>query len=545
MKRFLWIGLVAAVAAIIVAVSCSKKSTSSGESGGGGAQWTVMVYGAGNNNLDGADNNTSYIIQDAQDMEKVGSQGGLNIIAMISSLRLAGGAKYYKLEYHANEPPDMISSTILQNKGSKDMSDGATLQEFLTYCKTNYPASHYLLVIDDHGAGWPGSCSDDLGGAGSLLTMREMRDAIANSDIHHVDIVTFHACLMAMVEVGYELRNVASYMTACQFTMPMENVLGADLWLAWMRDNMSATPAAVAQTIAEKVIERAQFKQKTTTYAMIDLSKMTDLGARIGNFGNTLATEGAAHWNEVQDAWSQTHTTNYDDPAYVDLREFANLIKQEPNLQQNNLIRSGADSIISGTNAAVPFKNSYFLNPPDAPVPRDGLNIHFPYTFDQFDSANYVALDFGQNHWQNFLSTFLRSTGGEPPPGECPTQCAQAAVYTVGQTISQCQFTAQATQHWFQTTLGVGTFRFQLGNFPQGADYDCYTFLQCADFPNTPTGCSSEEVGPEDFTCTVTGSAVNIYILINAYQGPYGGYTFSITQTGFGPDEGTAKIVAQ
>jgi hypothetical protein len=78
MKKFLWIGLVVAVAAVIVAVSCSKKSTDSGGGGGmGTSSWTVMVYGAGNNNLDTLNNATSYIIQDVQDMEKVGSQSGI------------------------------------------------------------------------------------------------------------------------------------------------------------------------------------------------------------------------------------------------------------------------------------------------------------------------------------------------------------------------------------------------------------------------------------------------------------------------------------
>ena len=105
----------------------------------------------------------------------------------------------------------------------------------------------------------------------------------------------------------------------------------------------------------------------------------------------------------------------------------------------------------------------------------------------------------------------------------------RAGVIQVGQAVTQCQFSEEQTQHWFTVGLNAGNYRFQLGDFPTGGDYDFYTFLQCSDFPNSPTGCSSEEVGPEDMICTVN-EALQIYILINAYQGPMGGYTFLITQ---------------
>jgi hypothetical protein len=134
MKKIIWAGILFTLAALILAVmSCSKKSTDSGDTTGGTTQWTVMMYGAGNNNLDSTNNNTSYIIQDVQDMEKVGSQTNMNVIAMVASFRTGGQAKYYRIEYHLNENPDQISSPMLQDLGSKDMSDPATLRDFINY----------------------------------------------------------------------------------------------------------------------------------------------------------------------------------------------------------------------------------------------------------------------------------------------------------------------------------------------------------------------------------------------------------------------------
>ena len=267
----------------------------------------------------------------------------------------------------------------------------------------------------------------------------------------------------------------------------------------------------------------------------------------------------------------------------MDLREFANKIMNEPTLSTINLVRNAAQDIINGVNAAVPYTACYFY-PPDQTVPRGGLNIHFPSQLQVFDSTNYVTLKFRATNWHSFLSTFLRAGGSTLRPSgrccynnntqcavstqaecagvsgnwtqgidcntpcpqgtTCPTACAQAAQISVGQTISQCTFTAQATENWFYVTLNPGTFRFQLGNFPQGADYDCYTYLQCSDYPNNPTTCSGDAEGPEDFNCTVQNSAVQVLVRIRAYQGPYGGYTFLILQTGARPGDESTPVIA-
>ena len=342
-----------------------------------------MLYGAGNNDLDQANNGTSYIVQDVQDMEKVGSVDGVNMIAMVSRYGGGGNARYYKVELHPNENPGQISSPELENLGTRDMSDPQTLRNFINYCKANYPADRYQLIIDDHGAGWPGSCSDDLSGAGGLLTLPETREAISSSELQRVDILTWHACLMGMTEVAYELRSVCEYMTGCQFVMPMENILGADIWLGWLVNNQNATNDAFSRKIVQSVVERAQFKQKTTHYAMFKMSEMQGLGAALGTFGNTLVQEGGAHWGEVLNAWNSTHATSLDNPKYVDIREFTNQIQAQPTLATINLINSNAVAVRNALNAAVPFTDTYFQSPTQ-PVPRGGLNVYIPWQLAQF-----------------------------------------------------------------------------------------------------------------------------------------------------------------
>jgi len=389
---------------------CSKKKSTSPTSGGitGEDTWTVIGYFDGNNNLDYMLNGSSYTIADVQEMEAVGSTDKMKIIVALGAMKTGGNVRYYYVEKKSGELPDSISSRVLVNLGTKDMSDQRTLQDFLSYVKSNYPAKHYVLIIDDHGSGWRGACVDDQNGSGRIMSVTNMKNAIA-STLGKVDLLVFHACLMAQVEVAYEFKDCADYLLGSEFTLPMESILGSAEWLDTLRKNPSIAPVELSRRIVQAVYNAAQRKGKRTHFAAIDLKKVGILGANIGHFGNHLVTESGDHWGEVKDAWGRTHFTDYDDPAFVDLREFANNIRNTsiaPNLANNIIIRAYADTIIANINDAVVMTMTNV-----AGLTRGGLTIHFPSNLEQFDSTNYCHLSFRATNWHAFLSQFIRQTG--------------------------------------------------------------------------------------------------------------------------------------
>ncbi|RKY99607.1 MAG: hypothetical protein DRQ04_07270 [Candidatus Hydrothermota bacterium] len=223
----------------------------------------------------------------------------------------------------------------------------------------------------------------------------------------HLDIIVFHACLMSMAEVAYELKDKADYMVASEFTLPMQSVLGPGEWYQALTQNPDMSAEELARKIVEAVYHAGENKGKTVHMAAIDLSKMTALGSKVADFGNALVTESGNYWNEVLDAWNNTHYTQYDDPAFVDLREFAKIVKQEPHIGNIPLIKNAADSVVSCINSAVLMTMTNA-----AGITRGGLTIHFPSSEDQFDSTNYVKLAFKSTNWYSFLSNFIHSTGG-------------------------------------------------------------------------------------------------------------------------------------
>ena len=382
-------------------ISCGKKSPT--QSANTKPEWTIIGYMDGNNNIDISQNGTSYTIDDVQGLEEVGSTKNVKIIVALGSLKLGGIVRYYEVQKHANELPDSISSKVVKNCGTKDMSDYQTLRDFLKLSFKNYPAKHYMLILDDHGGGWRGCCSDEQNGSGDMMSIKALRQAL--TDFPKIDIIVFHACLMSQVEVGYELKDAANYMVASEFSLPMLSVLGSKVWLKHLADNPKMEPLALAEDITTTVYDQGKLQQKPIHMATTDLSHIQELASHIADFANRLVTETGQYWNEVGDAWGNTHYTKLDDPSFVDIREFAKKVLQEPHISTIPLIKMAADSVISCINRTVPLTITNA-----AGLARGGLTIYFPSKQSNYEEAKYSELRFHSTNWQNFIARFIKET---------------------------------------------------------------------------------------------------------------------------------------
>jgi hypothetical protein len=429
------------------------------------AEWTILSYGAGNNNLDNAEGGYSYCVEDVQEYQKIGSTDKVHVVAMVASLKTGGNAKYYHIQKYPDDIGDNISSEVLEDIGGKDMSDPQTLKDFLVYGMNKYPAKKYMVIIDDHGAGWPGSCVDEQHGSGNMLSMVDMAGALKNvitqTKISKFEIVAFHCCLMSMVEVAYQLKSCANYMVASEFVLPMESVFGSYEWLGYLTTNPTTGGEEMAKKIVTAVYNAGQSKQKDTHMAATDLSKMDRLVAKVDNLGTQLRTTATEYWWEVYNAWGNCWNTQLDHQAYIDLRDFANNLKQQTNLQNINLVKNAADSVISAINEAVIITKTNVSD-----VTRGGLTIHMPYLMEMYDSTNYAKLDFQAVPWTSFLSYYIH--GLEPylyheltvtvSPSGCGsvTKYPNKTEYDYGETVTLTAVAASgyAFDHWSGSASG-------------------------------------------------------------------------------------------
>jgi Clostripain family len=130
----------------------------------------------------------------------------------------------------------VLASPELADLGEVNMSDPATLVDFVTWAVQNYPADRYMLIMSDHGAGWPGGWSDPAPavnpknkaplaeGMGNMMYLDELGDGLAEiqskTGIDKLDLIGFDACLMAQIEVMSAVAPYARYAVVSEETEP-------------------------------------------------------------------------------------------------------------------------------------------------------------------------------------------------------------------------------------------------------------------------------------------------------------------------------------
>src|SRR5512136_1192232 len=132
-------------------------------------RWTIMMYMADDYppDLPWSDN--------IHQMEAANQTDGTNVIALVDPLG-AGNSKLLKVE-HGGAVAVSDSFAVIPPSGEVNMATPNTLNSFIRFSATNYPADRYVLILWGHGAGWVGMCPDGT----DILTLGELRDALSSA----------------------------------------------------------------------------------------------------------------------------------------------------------------------------------------------------------------------------------------------------------------------------------------------------------------------------------------------------------------------------
>jgi clostripain len=408
--------------------------------------WTVMLYQDADDQVLEQD-----IFTDFNEAERIGSTDQVHIVAQLDRFRgaFAGDGNWSSTRrYYVTQDDDLnaIHSQLVA-EGEADMSDPATLVDFATWAMKTFPADHYVLILSDHGMGWPGGWTDHDPASstaeraplaqvvGNAMYLDQVDTALGQirqqAGIDKFDIIGMDACLMGQLEVLSSLEPHARYAITSEETEP---ALGwaYTAFLQALTQNPGMSAADLSKLVVQSYITddqrivdnqaRAQFLYelggsgasadqlaqvlgKDATLSAVDLSKVPALMNSVNNLSYAMQN---ADQSEIASArsYALSFTSVFGKsvpPAYLDLGNFVQILRQQSsdaNVQQlsNQVLTDIRGALIAekhgsgkkgATGVAIYFPNSSLYRS--------------PYSGPQ--SYTIVANRFTQNSlWDDFLA---------------------------------------------------------------------------------------------------------------------------------------------
>jgi len=370
-------------------------------------EWTVMIYLDADNNLESAG------INDINEMEMIGSSSDVNIVVQadripgydISNSDWTNTRRYYITQ---DFDPFQINSQF-NDLGELNMGDPQTLVDFASWAITEYPAEKYLLVIWNHGGGFrsPAYTTKDIAwdytSGRDSITMPELEDAlfaISTQMGKNIDIVGMDACLMAMTEVAYQIKNYADIMVASEENEPGDG-WPYDTILAQLVSNPLMSPKQLAADIVDKYIFSYSYPSYEVTQSAIDLSYMDTLVGQLSSLAQTIKGDSITPSNKYIIAaynsqyYSQSPYSS--EKEFIDLYDFCNKLLVYSN---SSNVKNIALNIQQIFNSAV--INSGFNGV--SVSGSKGLSIYFPY-YSGYINIKYNDTNFARDtKWDEMLS---------------------------------------------------------------------------------------------------------------------------------------------
>jgi hypothetical protein len=417
--------------------------------------WTFMVYMAGDNGKI-FDGNKRLM----HDLQAYGWRDLVEMSEVGSTERVAIVAQYDTLDNQQFTPRFFIdgikpSGRLVDSIRAVNTGDPKNLTDFIAWGAKNYPAHRYALVLWNHGTGWKeddiyASYREQIDGAQSRGETRagsrgeKMRSALflstageimsikdeetrgicyddssmdfldnqklvealteAEAEIGQpLSLLGMDACLMSMVEVGYQVRNCAEVMVGSQENEPGEGwpyttVLGA----------LVEHPDMTAQDLGKHIVQAygdyymgmSRSGGGTVTQSAIDLRQMEGIGQRLGQLAGLLTRRYDEDFLLERSIGRVLQDVQRfrGDRDYIDLSHFLQLLDQEYHDigQVPEAVREVQGVLAGQAEQAPVIANFHGMSRPNA----NGLSVYFPLSG---CSVYYDDLPFASLGWQNLI----------------------------------------------------------------------------------------------------------------------------------------------
>ncbi len=370
-------------------------------------KWTILVY------INAANDLAPFSDLNVNQMETVAGNPDVRFVLQWKQSRaVTPGSSFDGVRRYLVTPDStgtivsqVVQSDLVDGQGrALDMGRPETLNDFIVWGKTFYPADRYILILWNHGNGWRRTLEQDRAGrafsyddeTGSSIQMWEVDAALAGQ---HFDIIAWDASLMQMLESGYELRSYADYMVGSQESPPAEGY-PYDLVFAPFRDGPDATTAALTKAFVDGMLANPIYVNRKITQSSIDTAQLAALKDSVSAFAQTLIDNQAGMVTQIQNV--RANAKSYSPTSqrvFRDLAHVCELFEAEPGVPA--AVVAAAADVRAKIAAAVVWEghNTNSLN-------SNGLAIDFsPASTFVNSRTDYIRLKLAiDSLWDEWLS---------------------------------------------------------------------------------------------------------------------------------------------
>ncbi|WP_080949718.1 pre-peptidase C-terminal domain-containing protein [Microcystis aeruginosa] len=351
--------------------------------------------------------------------------------------------------------------TLLDEKNS---GDPATLTEFINLAKSAAPANNYGLILWNHGNGELGGFNVDNEGTSAntgadRLYSTELDTALQNvknaDPSFSLKLLAFDACLMAMAEVAYMVRNHAEIFVASQEAAEDTGYDYTTAFAALINNPGEVKAIDLANSLIASYQQQHQGDRRGwDTLSATSTSALNTLVTSVKTFTDAaVALTSNATWDAIKDARDFANSF-YPAPYYRDLGQFLQAVATSANSNLPANLKTAANNALTALRNLVVDKTADQRN-------VQGLSVYFP------DSGAIDAGYLGRNSqflnatgWTNFLNAF--TTRGSSTRNPLLQDWAE------GNDVAARAFN-------LNTLTGSG-HRFTNLSLPNAADQDYYRF---------------------------------------------------------------------
>jgi hypothetical protein len=421
---------------------------------------------------------------DLNEAERAGSTERVKIVAQMD--RFAGaysgdGNWTDTKRFFITQDYDLsrVRSQQVADLGEANMSDSRTLIDFVTWAMNTYPAEKYVLILSDHGMGWPGGWSDASPASrgdptiplashlGGELYLHQIDNALsqirAQTGLDKFELIGMDACLMGQLEVFTALEPHAHYTVASEEVEPALGWAYTSL-LQVLNQNPDMSGKELSQAIIKSYIDgdqrivdrnaRAELLRQSSplgssgsviaaqlanqigqssTLTAVDLQELPQLINQFNRFSFALQS---IHQQTIARArnYAQSFTSifgNKAPPSYIDLGSFIQILIDNTN---DPKLTNAANDLWDAIQQAV-ISEKHGPKKPGA----TGITIYFPnsqlYQSTVTGAESYTAIAnrfAGQTLWDDFLAYHYTGQQFDETAARPVTPASGAAVRAPG-----------------------------------------------------------------------------------------------------------------